>query len=190
MHACVPGQREKPGVARIRNARMSNAHAESAWAFPPSDHALYKSATRAQRLRVHCPDGATLFAWTSIPLTQPALMIMLYFYGSGEVVSKLTHASDPTAPGGSLPTFRDLIDHLAADSIRTVLVEYRGFGDNEALGPPSLSSMLADAESCFLALALPEDRVCVMGRSIGFRFRHYPSRWHIPCSLDSSWRAA
>ena len=109
---------------------MSNAHAESAWAWPPSDHALYKSATHAQSLRVHCPDEAALSAWTSIPLTQPARMTMLYFHGSGEVVSKLTLASDPRAPGGSLPTFRDLIDHLAADSIRTVLAEYRGFGDN------------------------------------------------------------
>ena len=141
--------------------------AERAWAAPPTDHALYRTDS-AQRIRVRCSDGTDLTCWTSLPLDRPAPLTLLYFHGSGEVVSKLARVSEPTEPGGSQPTFRDLVDYiLVAHGIRTVIVEYRGFGANERIGPPSMSSVLADAESCYQALRVDESKVCVMGRSIG-----------------------
>ena len=137
--------------------------AERAWAAPPTDHALYRTDS-AQRIRVRCSDGTDLTCWTSLPLDRPAPLTLLYFHGSGEVVSKLARVSEPTEPDGSQPTFRDLVDYiLVAHGIRTVIVEYRGFGANERIGPPSMSSVLADAESCYQALRVDESKVCVMG---------------------------
>jgi len=84
-----------------------------------------------------------------------------------EVISKLVREAGPSAPGGSLPTFRNLVDELSTRSVRTVLVEYRGYGAATSLGLPSMSSVLADADACFRALEQPESRIVVMGRSIG-----------------------
>jgi pimeloyl-ACP methyl ester carboxylesterase len=62
----------------------------------------------------------------------------------------------------------DLFQHLVdSHGLRIVFMEYRGYGNNENLGRPNLTKVLNDAEDIYSSLAISDDRMIVMGRSIG-----------------------
>lgn len=50
---------------------------------------------------------------------------------------------------------------------RVVFMEYRGYGNNESLGSPSLTKILNDAEDVYASLVDSDAKMIVMGRSIG-----------------------
>jgi len=58
----------------------AEAAAESAWAFPPADHALYPM--RSKNLFKVQVGELSLACWTSLPLRSLAAATLLYFHGS------------------------------------------------------------------------------------------------------------
>lgn len=91
----------------------------------------------------------------------PEARTVVYFHGNGETVND--HLPDPAE------SWLDLGVNLA-------IVTYRGYGDST--GVPQFAAMLEDVEDIFAALALPEERLIVAGRSLGslyateFAYRH------------------
>jgi len=113
---------------------------------------------------VTCRDGATLQCCLLGTPAKAGGKTLLYFHGNGEVVSKVSRHSEVDG----LPNFRDCVDAMLQRNLAAcLLVEYRGYGANEALGPPSVTAMLDDAEDVLAALAIPDQQVVVMGRSLG-----------------------
>lgn len=90
---------------------------------------------------------------------------LLHFHGNGELASKLCLNSQIEG----IPNFRDCLDWLLARGRlgACVLVEYRGYGANHAIGPPTVANMLSDAEDVMEACSSADEEMIVMGRSIG-----------------------
>ena len=92
---------------------------------------------------------------------------LIYFHGNGELVSKVSLRSEVKG----LPNMRDMFDEALEAPFglsEIVLVEYGGYGSTFGKGPATtVSSVLMEAEDVLEHLGLQDNRVIVMGRSIG-----------------------
>jgi uncharacterized protein len=92
----------------------------------------------------------------------PAARTMVFFHGNGETVA------DYLADGWP--------GQFARLGCNLLLIEYRGYGSSS--GRPQLGRMIEDVEAIFAALALPEERLVLFGRSVGSLFAiHAASRF-------------
>ena len=145
--------------------------------FPRKDHHCIDSDL-STILNVECRDGVTLrcfrFSTPAESTNHMSGLTLVYFHGNGELASQVCIPSEVDG----LPNIRDAFNEMFRNhNLKEVIcVEYRGYGLNFEVGPPTISNMLSDAEDVLLSLgvpidalggSLPQERVLVMGRSIG-----------------------
>lgn len=130
------------------------------WFFPQKSPDDYPSANQ---LLITCRDGAVLQCWQS-RAAKPGERTFLYFHGNGELVARTVEGS----AFREIPNRIDLFLYLAEQTdLRLVLMEYRGYGNTAALGPPNLTKVLNDAEDVYRSLQVADERIVIMGRSLG-----------------------
>lgn len=103
----------------------------------------------ATLLEARSSDGATARAFRFGPARPP--LTVLFFHGNGEI------AEDNF----------DLARSLASHGWGVVLAEYRGYGVSRAAGRPSERALYDDAEAVLTSLDVENDRLVVMGYSLG-----------------------
>lgn len=153
---------------RAPSERATNANAQStvhmdtsACFFPQRDQ---EPPSPSNILKVPCRDGASLTCLRA-RAANPIGPTLVHFHGNGELASKQMRRSDIDG----IPNFRDALDFLMKTGRlgEVIFVEYRGYGANAALGPPSMEALLSDADDIIAALGISDERLVVMGRSIG-----------------------
>ncbi|MEE2644991.1 MAG: alpha/beta hydrolase [Myxococcota bacterium] len=95
--------------------------------------------------------GATLACWSDLRETQDPLLV--HFHGNGELIH------DWISPLGTF---------AQQARLQLFLAEYRGYG--ASTGRPELGHLLEDVGANAEAIAVPPERVVVMGRSVGSIF--------------------
>ncbi len=102
-----------------------------------------------ETLEAKTSDGQT--AWALCFGPKDAALTVVFFHGNGEL------ATDNVG----------LARELASHGHAVALAEYRGYGNARAAGPPTEAGLYADAEAIIKALAVPRDRLVLMGFSLG-----------------------
>ncbi|HEY1955499.1 MAG TPA: alpha/beta fold hydrolase [Polyangiaceae bacterium] len=119
--------------------------------YPVPSRADPPLASDATKIEAHTGDGATARALRFGPAPADAPLTIVFFHGNGEL------AEDGETVG------RELASH----GYSVELAEYRGYGLSRGAGAPTERGLYEDAEAIVEATGVPNDRLVLMGFSLG-----------------------